>query len=183
MVSRDFYKLFLLVFLTLVIAACDRGDTSKTAEGSANMGLQMTSTAFADGEAIPKRYTCDGDNISPQLAWSGVPEGTKSLALILDDPDAPSGSFIHWVIFDIPPTLNELSDGVQGIGTQGANSTRKQAYFGPCPPPGPAHRYFFKLYALDRTLDLSPGSTKADVEKAMQAHILAQGQIMGKFGR
>ena len=153
------------------------------------MALQVTSSAFEEGGTIPRQYTRDGPDDSPPLAWSGVPAGTQSLALISDDPDAPVGTWVHWVIYDIPPDLTALPEGVaktdtvEGIGVQGTNDFRRVGYGGPCPPPGKPHRYYFKLYALDTTLGLGPGATKKDVEQAMQGHILAQGQLMGKYGR
>jgi len=153
------------------------------------MALQVTSSAFEEGGTIPRQYTCDGPDDSPPLAWSGDPAGTQSLALISDDPDAPVGTWVHWVIYDIPPDLTALPEGVaktdtvEGIGVQGTNDFRRVGYGGPCPPPGKPHRYYFKLYALDTTLGLGPGATKKDVEQAMQGHILAQGQLMGKYGR
>ncbi len=147
------------------------------------MPLQVSSPAFSEGGTIPKKFSCDGENISPQLSWSGAPGGTKSLALILDDPDAPGGTFVHWVLFNLPDNTTELPEGSSGVGTPGTNSFRKEAYGGPCPPKGSTHRYFFKLYALDTSLSLKSGASKADVEKAMSGHILAQGQLMGKFGR
>jgi Raf kinase inhibitor-like YbhB/YbcL family protein len=153
------------------------------------MSIQITSTAFNEGGSIPKKYTCDGEDISPPLAWSGVPAAAKSLALIADDPDAPAGVWVHWVIFNMPATLAGLPEGVSktpnvpGIGLQGSNDFRKTIYNGPCPPRGKPHRYFFKLYALDSTLNLKAGASKADVEKAMKGHILASGQAIGTYGR
>ena len=147
------------------------------------MPIQITSSAFKDGETIPAQYTCDGANVSPPLAWSGVPGGTHSLAVIADDPDAPVGTWVHWVLYNLPVGQTSLVEGVQGVGLQGTNDFRKIGYGGPCPPRGKPHRYFFKLYALDSTADLKPGGSKADLEKAMQGHILAQGQLMGKYGR
>ncbi len=153
------------------------------------MAIQISSSAFSEGGAIPKSYTCDGEGLSPALSWTGVPSGTQSLALIADDPDAPSGTFVHWVLYDIPGDLASLPGGVaktgtvQGVGIQGTNSARKTGYMGPCPPRGNPHRYFFKLYALDAKLNLKEGASKADVENAMKGHILAQGQVMGKYGR
>ncbi len=147
------------------------------------MAIQITSPSFADGQLIPQKYTCDSSNISPQLDWIGVPAGAQSLALIADDPDAPGGTWVHWVLFNIPVTMNGLPEGVKGSGVQGRNDFSKLGYGGPCPPKGPAHRYFFKLYALDRSLSLNEGARKADVEKAMAGHILGQGQLMGKYGR
>ncbi len=153
------------------------------------MTIQITSAAFTEGGAIPKKHTCDGEDISPALAWSGIPSGTQSLALIADDPDAPVGTWVHWVLYNIPSTLNGLPEGVakspnvEGIGLQGNNGFRRSGYGGPCPPKGKPHRYFFKLYALDTSLNLKAGATKADIEKAMGGHILAQGQLMGTYGR
>ena len=145
--------------------------------------MKLSSTAFTESSSIPRKYSCDGVNVSPPLSWEGAPEGTKSLALIMDDPDAPSGTFVHWVLFDIPPALSQLREGVQGVGVPGANSYRKVGYNGPCPPPGPVHRYFFKVYALDQLLRLRPGGSKAELERAMQGHILASSQLMGRYGR
>lgn len=146
------------------------------------MTLQFTSAAFQEGGTIPKKYTCDGQNISPQLDWSGLPDQTKSLVLIVDDPDAPGGTFVHWVLYGLPADLKGLSEGASA-GLQGVNSFHKSGYGGPCPPKGSTHRYYFKLYALDTGLTLKPGASKADVEKAARGHILAQGQLMGKYGR
>jgi Raf kinase inhibitor-like YbhB/YbcL family protein len=152
------------------------------------MALSITSSAFQNGAGIPKEYTCDGQNISPPLRWSGVPAGAGSLALIADDPDAPGGTWIHWVVYDLPATVVELSAHVPAQarlpngGRQGKNDFRTTGYGGPCPPSG-THRYFFKLYALDKQLGLADGATKADVVKAMEGHVLAQGELMGTFRR
>jgi Raf kinase inhibitor-like YbhB/YbcL family protein len=153
------------------------------------MSIQITSTAFTEGKPIPKKYTCDAEDASPPLAWSGVPSEAKSLALIVDDPDAPVGTWVHWVLYNLPPSLNVLKEGLaktptlEGLGTQGTNDFRKTGYGGPCPPRGKPHRYFFKLYALDTSLSLQPGASKADLEKAMRGHILAQGQLIGTYSR
>ncbi len=147
------------------------------------MTVQLTSSAFVEGASIPRQYTCDGVNISPALTWTGTPEETKSIALIVDDPDAPAGTWVHWVLYDLPSNLASLPEGVQGIGTQGINDFRKTNYGGPCPPRGSMHRYLFKIYALDDNLSLEPGASKAALEKAMQGHILAQGQLMGIYSR
>lgn len=147
------------------------------------MQIQITSSAFKEGENIPTKYTCDGENVSPPLAWSVAPPGTQSLALIADDPDAPGKTWVHWVAINIPASQNSLAEGDKSAGVQGTNDFRKTGYGGPCPPKGNPHRYFFKLYALDVTLNLKPDAVKADLEKAMQGHILAQGQLMGKYGR
>jgi Raf kinase inhibitor-like YbhB/YbcL family protein len=155
-------------------------------EGSDEM--KLTSTAFGEGELIPKLYSCDGDDISPPLEWSGAPRGTKSFALIVDDPDAPMGTWVHWVLYDLPPDQSALPQGVdktdlplQG-GVHGSNSWKRNDYGGPCPPGG-THRYYFKLYALDEVLGLGAGATADEVSSAMQGHILAEAQLMGRYGR
>lgn len=151
--------------------------------------MQLTSTAFTEGSPIPAQHTCDGTNSSPPLKWSGVPAEAKSLALIADDPDAPMGTWVHWVVYDLPPTTTELAEGVAksqfipGGAKQGLNDFRHLGYGGPCPPPGKAHRYFFKLYALDTQLELKPGATKKEVEGAMAKHILAEGHLLGTYKR
>ncbi len=147
------------------------------------MTLTITSSAFEEEGRIPQKYTCEGQDISPPLAWSGVPDGAQSLVLIADDPDAPIGTWVHWVLYDLPPETTELAEGASGTGTEGINDFKRTGYGGPCPPPGNPHRYFFKLYALDTTLNLKPKATKKAVVKAMQGHILAQGQLMGTFSR
>lgn len=147
------------------------------------MDIELISTAFAPNGIIPKRHTCDGENLSPLLAWKNVPPETKSIALIMDDPDAPIGTFVHWVIFNIPPEVTQLAEGEKGIGVEGVNDFRKVGYGGPCPPRGSNHRYFFKIYALDAQLNLDSRATKKDLEKAMQGHILAQGELIGRYGR
>jgi Raf kinase inhibitor-like YbhB/YbcL family protein len=152
------------------------------------MSIQLTSPAFQDGQAIPQKYSCDGRNISPPLQWANVPAGTASLALIMDDPDAPRGTWVHWVLYNIPAATRELPENVAptaavpGGGRQGVNSGRRPGYGGPCPPGG-THRYFFKLYALDRQLSLPAGATKEDLLQAMAGHILAEGQLMGTYKR
>jgi Raf kinase inhibitor-like YbhB/YbcL family protein len=151
------------------------------------MTLELTSPDFPAGETIPKPYTCDGGDLSPALAWKEPPAATQSFALIADDPDAPVGNWVHWVIFDMPRTLRSLpqnfpKDEQAADGTrQGKNDFDKIGYGGPCPPPGKAHRYVFKLYALDTKLNLNPGVTKKDVERTMQGHILARGEYMGRY--
>lgn len=152
------------------------------------MALTITSTAFKDGDMIPSQYTCDGRDISPPLAWSGVPEGTRTLALIGDDPDAPGKVWVHWVVFDLPASATGLPEGVPGRGsitgggTQGKNDFGKTGYGGPCPPSG-THRYYFKLYALDTTLGLPSGATKQQVLDAMKGHVKGEAQLIGKYAR
>ena len=151
--------------------------------------FKLSSTVFSDGGTIPVRYTCDGNDISPPLAWTGVPVGTSSLVLIVDDPDAPVGTWVHWLLYDIPVGINDLPEGlpatdkVTDIGTQGINDFQKIGYGGPCPPLGKPHRYFFKLYALDTMLSLDPGKTKKELENAIQGHILAKTELIGTYGR
>ncbi len=142
--------------------------------------LSVTSPAFANNGRIPAKYTCDGNDVNPPLSIEGIPEGTKSLVLIVDDPDAPRGTWDHWIVWNIPPAQKIEENSVPG--TEGLNDSGRRSYGGPCPPSG-THRYFFKVYALDTTLNLSPNSRKRDVEKAMMGHILAQGQIVGLYSR
>jgi Raf kinase inhibitor-like YbhB/YbcL family protein len=156
--------------------------------GAAAATLHVTSSAFVEGDPIPAKYTCQGEDLSPPLSWEGLPDGTQSIALICDDPDAPGGTWVHWVLYDLLP-VTELSEGIAptellpGGGTQGTNDFRRIGYGGPCPPPGGAHRYFFKVYALDTALGLDPGASKSDVERAMEGHILAEGRLMGTYQR
>ena len=142
--------------------------------------LTVNSSAFENNTLIPAKYTCDGADVNPPLTVKGIPEGTKSLVLIVDDPDAVTGMWVHWVVWNIPPTGNIAEDAVPG--TEGLSTYRQQAYGGPCPPYG-THRYFFKVYALDTLLELSLNSTKQDVEKAMQGHVLAEGTLIGLYRR
>jgi Raf kinase inhibitor-like YbhB/YbcL family protein len=159
------------------------------AQGVSSMAFTISSVSFPNGGDIPRKFTCDGADVSPELSWTQPPAGTGSFALIADDPDAPVGTWTHWVIYDLPPATSSLLEGVSKVdelpsgGRQGRNDFRKIGYGGPCPPPGKAHRYFFKLYALDRLLGLKPGSTKQELEHAMQNHILGNAEWMGKYQR
>lgn len=179
--------LVLLVLLVVSMTSCGRGESTPTSpEGEApGATIQVTSPAFQAGETIPTRFTCEGENISPELSWSSAPAETESYVLIVDDPDAPSRTFTHWVLFDIPATVQTLAEGVSDVGTDGQASFGETGYGGPCPPPGHGpHRYFFKLYALDTTLSgVEAGASRSDVESAMQGHVLAEGQIMGRYER
>ena len=153
------------------------------------MSLEISSTAFEPGGAIPKEYTADGANRSPPLRWSEPPAGTRSLALVCEDPDAPRGTWVHWVLFNLPAQTRELEKGVptdEGLANgarQGKNDFGKIGYGGPSPPKGKPHRYFFKLYALDATLDLPAGATRAQLADALRGHVLAEGQLLGTYGR
>lgn len=152
------------------------------------MTIKLTSTAFQDGGLIPARYTCDGPNVSPPLSWSGLPPGTKSLALVCEDPDAPGKTWTHWVVYGIPPTTMQMAEGIvheetlSNGGKQGKNDFGKVGYGGPCPPSG-THRYFFKLSALDSETSLEPGATKDQLLGAIDGHVFAQGELMGKYKR
>jgi Raf kinase inhibitor-like YbhB/YbcL family protein len=158
-------------------------------KGGSAMAFSLTSNAFDPGGTVPKKHTCDGPDLSPGLKWTDPPAGTKGFALIMDDPDAPVGTWVHWVLYNLPPETRELheafptSEKLPNGALQGMNDFRKTGYGGPCPPKGPAHRYFFKLYALDTMLNLGAKATKQEVEKAMKGHILAEAQLMGKYGR
>jgi Raf kinase inhibitor-like YbhB/YbcL family protein len=167
----------------MVASACTPDDDQNVQESSGEMAIEITSSAFTESEMIPKKYSCDADYVSPAISWAGLPEDTMSLALIVDDPDAPAGTWVHWVLYNIPADQNALPEGVKGVGIEGKNTSGKTGYGGPCPPKGPAHRYFFRLFALDTTLDVKAGLTKSELEQAMQGHILAQGQLMGKYQR
>jgi Raf kinase inhibitor-like YbhB/YbcL family protein len=144
--------------------------------------LQLTSTAFEHNSPIPARYTCDGEDISPPLTISGVPDGSRSLALILEDPDAPAGTWDHWITFNIPPRTTEIAEGQDDPGFPGLNSWKKIGWGGPCPPSG-EHRYVFHLYALDCELEVPEGATKRDIQLAMRGHVLAQGELIGLYKR
>lgn len=153
------------------------------------MSMTLTSSAFQEGETIPQQYTCSGQDVSPPLQWTAAPKKIRTFALIMDDPDAPAGTWVHWVIFNIPGDRTSLQEAVppeQSFPTgerQGSNDFKRIGYGGPCPPPGKPHRYYFKLYALDTSLVESSGATKAEVLVACQNHILAEAQLMGRFGR
>ena len=150
--------------------------------------MELTSSVFQEGQSIPSLYTCDGKDISPPLSWSGAPVETKSFALIADDPDAPRGTWVHWVLWNLPATANELKEALPAIphlpsgALQGKNDSGESGYGGPCPPSG-THRYFFKIYALDTMLPLKPGATKSQLEAAMKGHVLAQATLMGVYSR
>lgn len=167
---------FAIILFTLPFAKAEGGT------------MKLTSSAFNEGGMIPDKYTCDGADVSPPLKWNSLPDGTKSLALICDDPDAPVGTWVHWVYFDIPAKTDALPENISpdehpdSGGIQGINDFRRIGYGGPCPPGG-THRYYFKLYALDTLLNLSPGATKSQVLKAMEHHIIDRTQLMGKYLR
>ncbi len=152
------------------------------------MEIKVTSSAFEEGGMIPAKYTCDEEDVSPPLAWDSAPDGTKSFALICDDPDAPMGTWVHWVLFNLPAGVSELSENVppeselDDGSRQGTNDFGRIGYGGPCPPGG-THRYYFKLYALDIVIELEAGARKPQLLEAMEGHILSEGQLMGKYSR
>ena len=151
--------------------------------------INVTSSAFQQGQSIPAKYTCDGENISPPLKWSDAPAAMKSFALICDDPDAPMGTWVHWVVYSLPAATTELAEktptteSLPNGARQGMNDFKHVGYGGPCPPRGKSHRYFFKVYALDTELSLKPRAIKKELVKAMQGHIIAQGELMGTYQR
>lgn len=197
-------KIFLVVIALVALSACRNENSSApqntaqpspaatpTATATASTpasknALKLASSAFADGEMIPLKYTCDGDNVSPPLKWEGVPEKAKTLALFVVDPDAPGGRFTHWVLYNLSASAKELPENIPpdkqpaSVARHGTNDFKKLGYGGPCPPSG-AHRYLFKLYALDTELALDAGATREDLLNAMQGHILAQGELVGKY--
>lgn len=180
---------FWLALVLGLLAACQGQDTASNQQPEPTVDLKVESTAFAEAQDIPTRFTCDGDDVSPPLSWSEPPPGTQSLVLIVEDPDAPGRTWDHWVLFNIPAAVRLLPEGVpaepfpSGMGTQGSNSWHRIGYGGPCPPAGSPHRYYFHLYALDTVLDNEAGSTKKEIEQGMQDHILAGGSLMARYGR
>ncbi len=181
--------LLILAFPCLILGSGCQRPSNETHSRDSSMSMELTSTAFQPGGTIPKQYTGDGADRSPPLGWSEPPAGTKSLALICDDPDAPRGTWVHWVLFNLPGQARDLAEGVPTTDTlgdgakQGKNDFGHIGYGGPAPPKGKPHRYFFKLYALDVAVDLPPGATKAQLLEAMKGHTLAEGQLVGTYGR
>src|SRR5713101_10130530 len=181
-------KVAVLTGFLLGISMSSAGKVFSQAKGGA-MAPQISSPAFSAGEAIPRKFTCDGPDVSPRLKWNEPPAKTKSFALIMDDPDAPAGTWVHWVLYSLPAGTTELPEGVEkqeqlaNGAIQGRNDFRRIGYGGPCPPPGTPHRYYFKLYALDTKLNLKAGATKPELELAIKSHILGETELMGRYGR
>lgn len=192
MIRRMIFCYLISSLLAAVITACApaASTTESPATTEATMSLELTSDAFGNGQSIPAKYSCIGKNISPALAWNEPPAATQSFALIVDDPDAPMGTWVHWVLFNIPADTRNLQEDLPITGKNvdpnaiyvGKNSSGKTKYDGPCPPSG-THRYYFKLYALDTTINLLPGATKDQVLAEMEGHILAWGELMGTFSK
>jgi hypothetical protein len=171
----------ILVVLALVVPAEVRGQKASSSR------IELKTTSFPPGDFIPKRFTCDAADVSPALTWTDPPPGTQSFALIEDDPDAPSGTFVHWLVYDLPAAYRGLpealagNDQMPGGGRQGTNDFSRTGYSGPCPPRGKPHRYFIRLYALDAKLNLRPAATRKELEAAMKGHILAQAELMSRY--
>jgi Raf kinase inhibitor-like YbhB/YbcL family protein len=182
--------LLTMMMLAITVSGCQRRKkpTSVRQEGSQEMTIALSSSTFEEGGTIPPKYTCDGEDMSPPLKWEGIPEGTRSIALISDDPDAPMGTWVHWVMWNIPPEARGLPEHVPPDpqlpdgSHQGITDFGRPGYGGPCPPSG-THRYYFKVYALGTTLDLPTSARKADLLKAVEGHVLAEGQLMGRYSR
>lgn len=175
-------------FVGLLLGGCVAKNQPPATLPESSKTLKLSSPAFSADGLIPAKYTCNGENLSPALSWDEPPAGTQSFVLLVTDPDAPSKTFVHWVLYDLPPTARELPEGLktdpilaQG-GVQGKSDFGKYGYGGPCPPQG-THRYVFTLYALDTVLDLPPGTKQADVLKAIEGHTLAQAELVGRYGR
>ena len=184
------YFIFVVFIFIFLIIGCSAkveqeeviGKGNQVREETEVVNMKLTSPAFENNGKIPSEYTCDGSGTSPELNIADVPKNAKSLVLINDDPDAPVGTWDHWIAFNIPTTTAKIEEGSEPEGLGGKNSWGKTGYGGPCPPSG-VHRYFFKLYALDTTLNLKEGATKKDIEKAMQGHIIAKAELMGTYKR
>lgn len=175
----------IVIIIVIVVFLVFKGGQPKEAFiiNLKNKIMKIESTVFKNNQQIPSKYTCDGENTNPPLEFSDVPEKAKSLVLIMDDPDAPRGTFVHWVVFNIDPQTKDVAEGkVPDNGAEGVTSFGKQGYGGPCPPSG-THRYFFKLYALDEKLNLNRSAGKKEVESAMVGHILAQAELIGLYQR
>jgi len=178
-----FNVLPVLIVLAILVPANACGQQASSSK------IELRTTSFTPGGFIPRRFTCEAADLSPALTWTDPPVGTQSFAIIEDDPDAPSGTFVHWLVYDLPAPSHRLPEGLSGNnqipggGRQGINDFSRTGYSGPCPPPGRPHRYFIRLYALDAKTNLPPAATRKELESAMQGHILAQAELMGRFQR
>ncbi len=190
--QHSIHLIFLLAFLSAGCNGKDNNsgpDLAAQSERSSKMELTLTSSVFKNGETIPEKHTADGADISPPLSWGDVPANTEAFALIMDDPDAPAGTWVHWVLANIEGETRSINEGVPaeetvlGSAVHGKNDFGNYGYGGPAPPPGKPHRYFFKLYALDTILEVDPGITKDGLLQAMQGHILAEAELIGKYER
>ena len=182
-------RIGIVLILLMPLCSCERqGKSVSEKKGESKMEITVTSSAFEEGQLMPSKYTCDGQDISPSLQWSGINESAESIALICDDPDAPGRTWVHWVIYNLPADTTVLEENIAptqalpGAAKQGTTDFGTIGYGGPCPPSG-THRYFFKVYALDSTVDLPAGATKQQLLDAMQGHIIGQGQLIGNYKR
>jgi Raf kinase inhibitor-like YbhB/YbcL family protein len=186
--NQTFDRVVCLLWIVIAAGSVYSAAESRPKKGNVMNSMTVTSPAFSHNQPIPARFTCDGDDISPPLAWKGVPGAAKSLALICDDPDAPVGTWVHWVVYNLPPAADSLPEHIAKTDTlssgakQGITDFKRIGYGGPCPPSG-THRYFFKLYALDTMIALPAGRSKKEIERAMQGHILAFGELVGTYSR
>jgi len=189
LVKRTYVTLLVVFILALVIIVTYMLLTRAPEKIEAPKTIQVSSTAFTNGSYIPKKYTCDGDNISPPISWSNIPSDAKSLVLLVVDPDAPFKPFIHWILYNIPVDVRELPENipkepiVENYGYQGVNDFGDIGYGGPCPPPGSTHRYIFRVYALNVVLDVKPGASIDEIKRHMDGHIIAYGELIGLYGR
>lgn len=184
-----FTRLSALMILLVMLSSCRSGVmTDPRPKGASQVSITVKSSAFIEGASIPSQYTCDGEGVSPQLEWSGYPEKTESFVIIMDDPDAPSGTFTHWVLYNLPVDVHSLPANVPHVprlengACQGINSGGKTGYFGPCPPSG-THHYRFKVFALDTTPGLQPGVRVGDLLKQIDGHVIGQGTLIGVYRR
>lgn len=183
--AADAHEIWILRDFAAPVARAAVAVAGKSQEAA----MRVTSPSISSGAEFPKRNTCQGEDVSPQLAWSGAPANTQAFALILDDPDAPGGTFTHWLVWNLPAATTELAENspktpqLPGGGAQGRNDFGKTGYGGPCPPPGKPHRYYFRLFALDGMLSVKPGAGRRELERAMEGHILARGELMARFAR
>jgi Raf kinase inhibitor-like YbhB/YbcL family protein len=173
----------------LPAASAQHQQSSNRVDGRAATMIQLSTNSFTPGGKIPSKFTCSGADVSPDLSWAAPPAGAKSIALIVDDPDAPAGTWNHWLLYNLPPSAHELPENqprtleLANGALQGKNDFGKVGYNGPCPPPGKPHRYFFRLYALDMKLDLKAGADRRTLEQAIKGHVIGEGELMGAFGR
>lgn len=190
MTSFRRYAFMATLSLVMVLGGCrSSAPTEPTAPTAKKDGLVVTSSAFEDGRPIPAKYTGDGQDLSPPLEWTGVPASAESLVVLCDDPDAPGGTFVHWLLYDIPATEKGLTEGVPRTerlangAAHGVNDFGRYGYLGPSPPEGPVHHYHFRVYALSKPTGLKPGARRMDLENAMKGKILAQGELVGTYQR
>ena len=185
-----FFVLPMLIIPGILLPACSKsGQQTRTHQGKPVSDIKLTCPAFSNGAAIPIVHTCDGDDFSPPLAWEGIPDSAKSICLVCDDPDAPGGTWVHWILFNLPDSVKQFPEALPKTevtfygARQGLNDFGRMGYWGPCPPPGKAHRYFFRIYALDIMLPLAAGIHRSTLDSAMTTHVLGSGEMFGSYKR